>query len=59
MLVFHLPYMRWFRQGYEVHCCAGNDTGENPPVIPYCDRYVEIDFRRSPLHPGISGRIAD
>ncbi len=53
MLVFHLPFMRWFQQqGYEVHCCAGNDTGTNPPVIPYCDRYIEIDFRRNPLNPG-------
>lgn len=52
MLVFHLPYMRWFqKQGYEVHCCAGNDTGETPPVIPYCDRYIGIDFKRSPLNP--------
>ena len=56
MLVFHLPFMQWFQQqGYEVHCCAGNDTGETPPVIPYCDRYYEIDFRRSPLHPGNIG----
>lgn len=53
LLVFHLPYMQWFQQqGYEVHCCAKNDTGENPPSVPYCDRYIEIAFERSPFHPG-------
>ncbi len=53
ILVFHLPYMQWFRdQGYEVHCCAGNDTGVTPPSVPNCDRYFEINFRRNPLHPG-------
>ena len=50
ILVFHLPYMQWFQQqGYEVHCCAGNDTDEPNPVIPFCDRYIEIPFARSPL----------
>ncbi|HPF87818.1 MAG TPA: glycosyltransferase family 4 protein [Candidatus Limiplasma sp.] len=50
LLAFHLPYMQWFQQqGYEVHCCAGNDTGAEPPVVPYCDRYIEIDFKREPL----------
>ena len=53
ILVFHLPYMKWFQeQGYEVHVCARNDTGEAEPGIPYCDRYLELPFERSPLHPG-------
>ena len=53
ILVFHLPYMRWFQeQGYEVHCCARNDTGEAEPSVPYCDRYINLAFERSPLHPG-------
>ena len=53
VLVFHLPYMQWFRdQGYEVHCCACNDTGEANPVVPCCDRYIDMAFERSPLHPG-------
>lgn len=53
ILVFHLPYMRWFReQGYEVHCCARNDTGEVCPIVPDCDRYIDLAFERSPLHPG-------
>lgn len=53
MLAFHLPYMQWFQQqGYEVHCCAGNDTGVSPPDVPFCDRYIEVAFQRNPLHPG-------
>lgn len=52
MLVFHLPYMRWFQQqGYEVHCCARNDTDEPSPVVPNCDRYINMPFERSPLSP--------
>jgi glycosyltransferase involved in cell wall biosynthesis len=47
ILVFHLPYMQ-----YEVHCCARNDTGETSPIIPGCDRYIDLPFERSPLHPG-------
>ncbi|NCB04865.1 MAG: glycosyltransferase family 1 protein [Clostridia bacterium] len=51
LLVFHLPFMRWFQQrGYEVHVCARNDTGK-PADIPYCDHYHEIAFERSPLNP--------
>ncbi|HNW85656.1 MAG TPA: glycosyltransferase family 4 protein [Candidatus Limiplasma sp.] len=53
ILVFHLPYMQWFQsQGYEVHCAARNDTGEPSPTVPFCDRYIEIPFERSPLNPG-------
>ena len=30
VLVFHLPYMRWFQeQGYEVHLCCANDTPDS------------------------------
>lgn len=53
ILVFHLPYMAWFRaRGYEVHVCARNDTGEAAPSVPHCDRYIDLPFERSPLHPG-------
>lgn len=53
ILVFHLPYMQWFReQGYEVHLCARNDTGEENPTVPFCDQYVDMPFERSPLNPG-------
>ncbi len=56
ILVFHTPYMEWFRQqGYEVHCCARNDTGEANPVVPGCDRYIDLPFERSPLSPGNRG----
>ena len=51
ILVFHLPYMQWFQQqGYEVHCCARNDTGTSNPAVPYCDRYIDLPFERSPLN---------
>ena len=53
ILVFHLPYMKWFQsQGYEVHCAARNDTGELNPIVPNCDRYIDIAFERSPLNRG-------
>lgn len=53
ILVFHLPYMQWFQQqGYEVHLCARNDTGEERPQVPFCDRYVDMAFERNPLSGG-------
>lgn len=53
ILVFHLPYMQWFQQqGYEVHVCARNDTDEGMPQVPFCDRYVDMSFQRSPLSAG-------
>lgn len=53
MLLFHLPYMRWFQEhGYEVHLCARNDTEEQVDTVPYCDRYFPLNFERSPLNPG-------
>ncbi|MEG2702041.1 MAG: glycosyltransferase family 4 protein [Clostridia bacterium] len=52
MLVFHLPYMQWFQQqGYEVHLCSRNDTGDAEVTVPFCDRYFDLPFERSPLHP--------
>lgn len=51
ILQFHLPYIKWFKdRGYTVHVCAGNDfePGENA-VIPYCDKYYEVPFYRSPV----------
>jgi len=53
ILVFHLPYMQWFQQqGYEVHVCARNDMEEASPLVPSCDRYMDLPFERSPLSPG-------
>ena len=50
VLVFHLPYMRWFQeQGYEVHLCCANDTPDPHPQVPSCDRWVELPFSRSPF----------
>ena len=53
VLVFHLPYMRWFQeQGYEVHLCCANDTPDPHPQVPYCDRWVELPFSRTPFSAG-------
>lgn len=50
VLVFHLPYMRWFQeQGYEVHLCCRNDTPDPVESVPCCDRYFEMPFSRSPF----------
>lgn len=49
--VFHLPYMKWFQeQGYEVHLCCRNDTPETDITVPYCDKWMELPFERSPLN---------
>lgn len=49
--VFHLPYMKWFQeQGYEVHLCCRNDTPDPEITIPYCDKWMELPFERSPLN---------
>ena len=51
VLVFHLPYMKWFQeQGYEVHLCCRNDTPDPDVTVPYCDRFIELPFERSPLN---------
>ena len=51
IMVFHLPYMQWFsQQGYTVHLACENDT--NAPLdIPFCDRYIQLSFSRSPFSP--------
>lgn len=43
--VFHLPYLKWFKEkGYEVHVASkGNQE------IPYCDKHFELSFERFPL----------
>ena len=53
VLVFHLPYMRWFQQqGYEVHLCCANDTPDPVAEVPFCDRFIELPFSRSPFSRG-------
>lgn len=50
VLVFHLPYMKWFQeQGYEVHLCCRNDTPDPGVNVPYCDRWIQLPFERSPF----------
>ncbi|MDZ5710907.1 glycosyltransferase family 4 protein [Jeotgalibacillus haloalkalitolerans] len=48
---FHLPYLKKLKEeGWETHVCAKNDfdIGEDCR-IPYCDRYFDIPFERSPF----------
>ena len=48
--VFHLPYLKWFKeQGYEVHVAAKNDFVNEPCIIPNCDKFYEINFARFPF----------
>lgn len=48
---FHLTYLKWFKdRGYEVHVCARNDFEDGEKCfIPYCDKYFDIPFSRSPF----------
>ncbi|MFC0272287.1 glycosyltransferase family 4 protein [Metabacillus herbersteinensis] len=50
--VFHISYLKWFKDnGYEVHVCAKNDYEKKENCdIPYCDRYFDLPFERSPLN---------
>lgn len=50
--VFHLPFLKWFQdEEYRTYVVASNDTDSLDVNIPYCDEYVEIEFKRNPLHP--------
>lgn len=54
IMEFHIPYLKMFQEmGWETAVAARNDY-ENPAdcVIPYCDRYYDIPFERSPLKGG-------
>ena len=45
---FHLPYLEMFKQkGYEVHVAAYSDNDKEN--IPYCDKFYNIKFNRSPF----------
>lgn len=51
--VFHLPFLKLFQnEGCRTYVAAANDTDSEDVTVPYCDEYVEIDFKRNPLHPG-------
>ena len=48
--VFHLPYLKWFKEhGYEVHVAAKNDFINELCIIPNCDQYYDINFTRFPF----------
>lgn len=51
IMVFHLPYLKWFQEkGYETHVCAKNDYENKEDCnIPYCDRYFDLPIERSPF----------
>lgn len=48
--VFHLPYLKWFKdKGYETHVCARDDFDGEECIIPNCDVHYDILFERSPI----------
>ena len=51
IMVFHIPYLEWFKKnGYETYVCARNDyDNKEGCIIPYCDKYFDLPFERSPL----------
>lgn len=51
IMVFHIPYLEWFKNnGYEVHVAARNDyESKEECIIPFCDKFHELPFDRSPL----------
>ncbi len=52
IMAFHIPYLKWFKSnGYEVHVCAKNDFSiPEECIIPYCDKYFNLPFERSPYN---------
>ena len=50
-MVFHIPYLEWFKKnGYEVHVAARNDyDNKDECIIPFCDRFHDLPFERSPI----------
>ncbi|MPQ33289.1 glycosyltransferase family 1 protein [Clostridium estertheticum] len=51
-MLFHIPYLKWFKEnGYETHVCARNDYEKKEDCnIPYCDKYYDLPFERSPFN---------
>ena len=51
IMEFHIPYLRMFQQaGWATAVAARNDFDDpGDCVIPFCDRYYDIPFERSPL----------
>lgn len=52
IMAFHLPYLEWFnKNGYETHVCAKNDyENKEECLIPFCDKYYDFPFERSPFN---------
>ena len=50
-MVFHIPYLEWFKKnGYEVHVAARNDYENKEDCnIPFCDKFYDLPFERLPL----------
>ncbi len=54
IMEFHIPFLKMFHDaGWETAVAARNDY-EDPAdcQIPFCDRYYDIPFQRSPIKPG-------
>ena len=51
IMVFHIPYLEWFKKnGYEVHVAARDDyDNKDECIIPFCDRFHDLPFERSPI----------
>ena len=51
IMVFHIPYLEWFKKnGYEVHVAARNDyENKEECYIPFCDKFFDLPFERSPM----------
>lgn len=51
IMVFHIPYLEWFKKnGYEVHVAARNDyDNKEECIIPFCDKFHDLPFERSPI----------
>ena len=53
VMEFHLPYLKLLKErGWETAVAAKNDYPDDPPRIPYCDRFYNIDFERQPFKAG-------
>lgn len=49
--VFHLPYLKWFKDnGYETHVCARDDFDGEECIIPNCDVHYDVPFERLPIN---------
>lgn len=49
LMLFHLPYIEWFKnQGYEAHVASMNDYEiKDDCDIPNCDVLFDVPFERS------------